>query len=32
MIEGMEVTIFQGIHHFFNSKDEMVLWKERTDF
>ncbi|CIS25510.1 transposase [Streptococcus pneumoniae] len=26
MIEGVEVMFLQGIHHFFNSKDEMVLW------
>ena len=29
---GMKMMILQGIDHFFNSKDEMVLWQERTDF
>nr|WP_238385969.1 hypothetical protein [Streptococcus sp. S784/96/1] len=32
MIESVEVTIFQGIHHFFNGKDNMVLWQEKTYF
>ena len=32
VVNTLEDSHFQGIHYFFNSKDEMVLWQERTDF